>query len=161
MTKNSAEKLLKILYVLLILIFIAFIFSNSLESSQVSASKSSYVVKKINQTLENMNSPFLLKEVFVRKSAHFIEFFILGSLVFGFMCMNGWVKSRYIIFPCFFCCLIAMTDETLQYFSKRGSMLLDVWLDLAASVTAILLLYFIYNRYKKRIKDRGSILETT
>ena len=149
MNKKSTVILLKILYVILVISFIAFIFSNSLESREVSSSKSTGIVEKINEVLEQIHPQLSIKEVFVRKSAHFIEYFILGSLVFGFMIMNRFSKFKYFIYPCFFCCLIAMTDETIQYFSQRGSMLIDVWLDLTSSVFALLMLYLIHKGYVK------------
>ena len=152
MTKRATQTILKILYILLVVLFIAFIFSNSLESRETSTSKSTGVLKAINEILENINSPITLKEVFIRKCAHFTEFFILGSLLFGLLCMYKCVNKSNLVYAGFFGCLVAMTDETIQYFSNRGSMLLDVWLDFIAASCALLIFGSIYFAYKKRKK---------
>ena len=150
MKKETKIKLLKILYLSVIVLFIMYIFSNSLESKSVSSNKSNEIVVKINTTLEKINSDVRITDLFVRKSAHFIEFFTLGVLIFGYnvICKNFYIKNQ--IYACFLCCLIAMTDETIQYFSKRGSMLLDVWLDLFAATCSIMLLFAIHKIRNKK-----------
>lgn len=144
------SKTFKFLYIILIVLFVSYIFSNSVESREVSASKSSNIVEKINTTLEKMNSPILLKEVFVRKTAHFVEFFILGTLLFGYVFISDKINITDAVYICFISCIIAMTDETIQFFSNRGSMLLDVWLDFFAASFAIFILYFIARTYIKK-----------
>ena len=150
MKKETKIKLLKALYVLMIILFVVYIFSNSLESKSASSNKSNEIVQKINTTLEKIDSNIRITDFFVRKSAHFIEFFVLGTLMFGYNTVCKKMHPKTQIYSVFLCCLVAMSDETIQYFSDRGSMLLDVWLDLFASATAIFLLYIIY---KTRIKD--------
>jgi VanZ family protein len=51
-----------------------------------------------------------------------------------------------------------MTDETIQYFTQRGSRLLDVWLDFSGALTAIIIFYFIYKLIKnKRHTQKGRV----
>lgn len=150
MSKSITQNILKALYFLLVVLFIAFIFSNSLESREVSASKSSGLLKEINEFLENIGFSIVIKESIIRKCAHFAEFFILGTLLFGLLCMYKKVQKSNLIYTSFFACIIAMTDETIQFFSNRGSMLLDVWLDFLASSCAIAFFGVIYSIHKKR-----------
>ena len=148
MTNKTKTTIIKILYVIIVILFVAFIFSNSLESREVSASKSGRILDKVNEVLERINFPLLMKDSFIRKTAHFVEFFILGFLLAGYWGISKSVCVSRSVYMCFAACLIAMTDETIQYFSQRGSMLLDVWLDLSASSLAVLIFYLIYTKNK-------------
>lgn len=151
MNTKTKSTIFRILYILLIIATILFIFSNSLDSKDESSLKSSGVHEIINNVLKFLHSPFLLSEYFVRKAAHFTEFFILGSLLFGYTALEKKVVFQNEIYACFISCIVAMTDETIQYFSNRGSMLLDVWLDFSAATIAIIFFYCIYILRKKKI----------
>ena len=149
MKHNRKHILLKIIYLLFILAFVMYIFSNSLESKEESSERSTTIVEKVNKTLKEVNSPILISDIFARKSAHFFEFFILGSLLYGYTVLDRKTKFKYQIYICFIACLTAMTDETIQYFTKRGSMVLDVWLDFVSAALAVFLLYYIFTVRRK------------
>ncbi len=155
MKSTRKHTIFKICYILLIIAFVLYIFSNSIESKSESASKSGNIVETINKVLEEVNAPIKLTDVFVRKTAHFVEFFVLGTLLFGFTFFDKKVYYTNEIYACFIACLVAMTDETIQYFSKRGSMLLDVWLDFLSATLAITFFYLIYKIYNKRKQKHG------
>lgn len=142
------RKIFKYLYILLILFFIAFIFSNSLDSMGDSAEKSGRILDFVNGILEKLRSPILFSEVFVRKTAHFLEFFLLGCLLFGYTFYFSKINIKSSVYCSYVATLTAMTDETIQFFSGRGSMLLDVWLDTSATALAIFLLYGLYKMKK-------------
>lgn len=136
--------LFRLAYNLIIISVIIFIFSNSVLSVEQSSNASGRVLTFVNGILEKLNSPFLLSVVFVRKAAHFIEYFTLGALLAGDVILFKERSVKYFVYYTFASCLVAMTDETIQYFTNRGSMLLDVWLDLFAAALAILLV-FVFN----------------
>ena len=80
-------------------------------------------------------------EHFIRKLAHFTEFFGLGLELMLFMRLeflkvkpvlpvNAWVFGT-------FCALI---DETIQLFSGRRPAVQDVWLDSAGCLTGVLIM---------------------
>ena len=144
--------LFRLVYNLIIISVIIFIFSNSVLSVEQSSNASGRVLTLVNGILEKLNSPFLLSVVFVRKAAHFIEYFTLGALLAGDVILFKERSVKYFVYYTFASCLVAMTDETIQYFTNRGSMLLDVWLDLFAAALAVLLV-FVFN-IKNTKKER-------
>ena len=145
----NKRKLIKILYIILLVLYICFIFSNSLKSKESSSNDSASIHMLLNNILAGLNIPIVLSEYFVRKLAHFTEFFILGLSFFGYIRISNKININRCIQICFASCLVAMTDETIQYFSGRGSMLLDVWLDFSSSVLAITLMYLFYKKTSK------------
>ena len=139
----------RIIYLVIIICLIGFIFSNSILSVEESSEASGRVLTWVNGLLEKINSPFLFSVVFVRKAAHFIEYFTLGALLSGYVILFKVCLPKRFVYCSFMSCLISMTDETIQYFSDRGSMLLDVWLDLfAASVGIFLIVLFNMRKIK-------------
>ena len=140
---KNKKTIIKIFYILLIILFITFIFSNSIETKSESASKSGRLLEIINIILEKMNIPILATDTLIRKAAHFAEFFVLGTLLFGYTLIDRKVELKNEIYASFIACLVAMSDETIQYFSNRGSMLLDVWLDFLSATLAISFFYLV------------------
>ena len=140
--KNKYVK--KIIYCLYLLLLLSFIFGNSIASREESANQSGAIVESINQILQKVNSPFLLKDIVVRKLAHFTEFFVLGASFFGYLLIDKKVAPINTFYAVFASCIVAMTDETIQIFSNRGSMLFDVWLDFFSAVLAIYTCYLIF-----------------
>lgn len=135
----NSKKLFKVIYIAYLIFIIGFIFSNSLPSIKESAETSGRLLTFINTILESVRLPVMKNDVFIRKAAHFAEFFVLGASVCGYSCFDKKCDINYIVKSILFTCLIAMSDETIQYFTGRGSMLLDVWLDLSGATTGILI----------------------
>ena len=133
------KTLFKFIYIIYILGIIAFIFSNSLPSINESAETSGKVLSFINTVLEELKLPIMESDVFIRKAAHFAEFFVLGASICSYSLFDKKCDINYVIKALLLACLVAMTDETIQYFTGRGSMLLDVWLDLSGATTGIIL----------------------
>lgn len=137
---------------LLLILWIAFIFSNSLDNADASTAKSGAVLALLRRILGREGAD--VTEFIVRKTAHFTEFAIEGVLLL--MTLKGYVKR---VFPCLGWALLgglltAMTDETIQLFSPgRSSQVTDVWIDFAGVVTGMiltLLIMAIVRRCKKR-----------
>ena len=148
----KTKHVVKIIYFLYLLLILSFIFGNSLISREGSANQSGAIVDTINQMLQKINSPFLIKDIVVRKIAHFAEFFILGVSFFSYWLIDKKVSTINTFYSVFASCMVAMTDETIQIFSNRGSMLLDVWLDFFSATLAIYTCYLIFilkNRINK------------
>ena len=128
------KKKLPILILLCLLLAGMFLFSAQ------DAPSSSKVSGEIVDFLCNLGLP--VTDHLVRKTAHFLEFMVLGILM-------------YLLIPRFyswiFCILIAMADEFHQLFvSGRGSQWADVALDSAGALFGILLIWCI-GRLKARI----------
>ncbi len=143
----------KILYFVYLLLLLSFIFGNSIASREDSANQSGAIVESINNFLEKVNSPFMIKHVVVRKLAHFTEFFVLGASLFGYLLIDKVVSLNNTFYTVFASCIVAMTDETIQHFSNRGSMLLDVWLDFFSATLAIYTFYLVYTIRHKTNKN--------
>ena len=152
MKKKYVKKLIYCIYLLLLL---SFIFGNSIASREDSANQSGAIVESINQILQKVNSPFLIKDIVIRKLAHFTEFFILGASFFGYWVLDKKVSRINSFYSVFASCIVAMTDETIQYFSNRGSMMLDVWLDFFSATLAIFTFYLIYT-VKHKTKNKNN-----
>ena len=104
----------------------------------------------LNHILGVLGNSVTLSEHFVRKSAHFIEYFALGIL------MTATIKSyrrpvmESVFGGLFFLLLIPVADELIQFFTpQRGSSVLDVLLDFSGGITGMLLCYTAYHCKRK------------
>lgn len=108
-----------------------FIFSNSLLPAQESSDISSGLSYKIYELL-NLNIDFELFHVFIRKTAHFVEYAILG--VFASLSF----KKEYFLRILLLCVFVASIDECIQLFvDGRSGQISDVLLDSIGSFTGI------------------------
>lgn len=126
MTKKA--KILRIILLVIVVLTLAFIFSNSIKTRDDSSEQSSRFRMLVQPFFELFLGKGNVTDHFIRKFAHFSEFALLGlelSLLF----------KRFGLLPFFAMLVTALTDETIQIFSGRGSMVSDVWLDYAGAVT--------------------------
>lgn len=91
----------------------------------------------------------------VRKSAHFIEFMILG-IITSLLLKSFKIKNIYlIIISLLFCFIYACTDEIHQLFViGRTSSFIDVLIDTSGSFTGIMIIYILG---KRRCKNENNI----
>lgn len=88
----------------------------------------------------------------IRKSAHFVLYFILGLLVYNFFHA---IKRPSIFWSIVVCVLYAASDEIHQYFVPgRAALVSDVILDSVASIIAIIMLKYIYEKIASRRHHR-------
>ncbi len=123
--------------------WIAFIFSNSLKSSEVSGNDSGRVVRFIiervfGKDFYSQSEEFVSNvDFFVRKAAHFAEFAVLSFLVYF---INHIIKftALWCVFTASLTALVAgCIDETLQLFSSgRACRFTDVLIDSAGGIAA-------------------------
>lgn len=120
------------------------IFSFSLAPGSRSAAESGRVREILNGFLSALGSPVVLGGHFVRKLAHFAEYFVLGvtatATLWGFLGEKG---LFLIPLPPF---LVALTDEQIiqRRVPGRGPSFLDVALDTAGGVTGALAFFCIF-----------------
>ncbi len=92
---------------------------------------------------------------FVRKSAHFFLYFILGIITMNLFSNSHFSFFKKILFSLFFCFLYACSDEIHQLFIVgRSGKFLDVFIDTCGSFSGILI--FIVSSYllqKRRLKN--------
>ena len=142
----------RIAWLVAVLLWLAFIFSNSLTPAENSKNQSDGVVKVIEETVRKVDPDFTISPKLVRKLAHFFEFFVLGILVSLYPLLWQTESKIHLYRTLFFGMTTALFDETLQLASPgRGSLVSDVWLDFSAIVSAIIvysLIHFVINRKK-------------
>ena len=133
------------IYLLLTLLWVAVIFSFSLQP----ATTSSEVSRGVGEWLVETFAPFLSERLeampveqleflhtLLRKAGHFSEFFVLGVLA---MLSVLQTKVRYRLLSALsFCALVAAVDETIQLFvSGRSGQVTDVVLDSVGALCGI------------------------
>jgi VanZ family protein len=144
----SSHKLLCI-SLLLCAAVVVFIFSNSLEDGKESHISSGRFVRLLKPILDPHDriSPTDFS-YFVRKLAHFTEFFWLGMALCGVIrgvyrpCADGRTDSLShppIAAAVLFALITAVTDEWIQSYTGRTSSVRDVILDFCGAVCGLLL----------------------
>ena len=126
-----------------IILTLAFIWGNSLLSREQSSGESAWVLQLVTPFLELFAGKGNVTEHLVRKLAHFTEFALLGLELFFWFSQKRGKKKEALLLAMAHGLFAALTDETIQLFSGRGSQVQDVWLDFAGvtagALTALLL----------------------
>ena len=101
-----------------------------------------------------LRSSVTLSEHFVRKVAHFTEYFALGILLLiTIRAYRGPVRKSAFA-GMFFLLLVPVIDEFIQLFTpQRGSSVLDVLLDFCGGMAGMLLCYIV-----SHLQRRASIV---
>ena len=108
--------------------------------------KSNMNKRSINKVAKKLNYPF-------RKIMHICEYFVLMILLLNLLYSFDIYKIKKYIFSFIICFLYACSDEYHQLFVKRTSSFSDVLIDAIGIVIAIIVYYFIFNKYNKKIKE--------
>lgn len=121
-------------------VWLLFVWGHSLLPASVSREESHHWLVLLQTWL-----PWLT-DYLIRKIAHFVEYAVLGALLFG----AAGVRHGLWLPPCFGL-LAALADETVQLFALgRAGMVEDVWLDFAGFLTGWILIALISLIRKKR-----------
>ena len=133
------------IFTVITVLFILFIFHNSMFPAPQSSAQSQYVMNLLNHTLASFQIPILLSEHFVRKAGHFTEYFILGILML--ITVRSYRKPIWesAFAGMFFLLLVPVIDEFIQLFApKRGSSVLDVLLDFSGGMAGMVICWLIF-----------------
>ncbi len=104
-----------------------------------SGSQSNIIVNLILRFIKIDNISLL--SVIVRKTAHFIEYFVLGILSLN--CIKNYTKNKIVIMSLIFCIICASLDEFHQVFVPgRAGALKDVLIDSLGALSGIILFYY-------------------
>lgn len=126
---------------ILIVLWMIFIFIMSSFDGNESASQSNFIVNLISQIC-NINNIQLLSLI-VRKTAHFMEYLILGILVYNYI-QKGNLSTVI-------CLLYAISDEAHQIIIPgRSFQIRDILIDICGVIIGIIILN---NINKKIIKN--------
>ena len=143
MTEQRKARLRLLLRILLV-VTLCFIWGNSMQDKAESANISGRVTAWLN----SIGIP--ATEYFVRKSAHFCEFGLLGVELMLLFWLRSGLHMQNCCNAAFAALLTAVTDETIQIFSGRGSQVQDVVLDFSGAVTGILFVSLMISLIEKR-----------
>ena len=81
---------------------------------------------------------------FVRRLAHFIEYFLLGAGCTGLtVALTKRTLSPYLWSDLFFVLMIAVLDEFVQSFVGRSSLVKDILLDFSGGITGFLIVLIV------------------
>ena len=147
----------QILLALLTAAWILFIFGNSMQPASVSASQSGCVLQMIEDFFRFLGMPVTFTQFIVRKTAHFIEYTVLG--VFLILTLNAFTSRllSHIFQPLFIGLAVPVADESIQLFvDGRAGMVQDVVLDFLGALTGLTLTSLILLwRKKRRMRSSG------
>lgn len=149
---SKAKKILFVSMLILSLLWVAFIFSNSLDNGEQSSNKSHTVTVVVNEVADSVGIKQEIKESTVRKLAHFTEFAVLGLLVCADILLAPIPRFESILkrmlplcasLPV--CFILASVDELIQKFSSgRACEFLDVLTDSLGALCGIALFILVY-----------------
>lgn len=128
--------------------WICVIFHFSLQTAEVSSNVSKGLLTKILNIIYNITNIEIdissVHNIF-RKFAHFTEFFILGIFAVSFFIS---MKSRPIYAIVLGIC-VAVTDETIQFFTSSGRAMrvTDMLIDASGVIFATLIFYFVWKLF--------------
>ena len=129
---------------LLILLYLCFIYGNSLTPAVISSKESGYFLIRIQSLLSEAGMyAWWLTEHLVRKAAHFTEYAGLGFLLAmntgaGMVPVFSLTRILKANFTAAFC--LPFIDETIQLFVEgRSGQISDVWLDIAGIYMGIMI----------------------
>lgn len=149
---TTKQKIYKAVLLILIVVTVAFIFSNSLLDKTDSLEQSDKAKGILTPILEFFVGEGNVTSHLIRKLAHFAEFGVLGLELF-------FLTKTLASFQFFASLLIAVSDETIQLFSDRGSQVQDIWIDFFGACSGIVfgfaiteIIKFTINRRQKNKK---------
>ena len=129
-----------------VVIAVAAIWFQSVLPSEISSQESGWFTEHIFRPLAEWLGIDNVSSNTVRKLAHGFEYMVLGLLT-----MVLWKgKVAYSFQMCF---LVAFLDETIQLLSKRGSGVLDVWIDIGGTIMGIVIILLIEIIRNKKCED--------
>lgn len=151
-------------YILLTLgiLWMCFIFAQSLLPGSASARQSTGIVEFINPILTSINIHISSNNLslIIRKLAHFTEFFILGALWF-YVYKYWFNRIVHLILVLAHGLLTAIVDESIQYFVEgRSAQVTDVLIDFLGVLIACAMLLFIHLIFNHKSKKNTQSLET-
>ena len=147
-----------LIFAVLSVLVIGFIFKNSLPSIEQSRAQSGVLVELLRRILDPFGKwPEAEFHTFVRKMAHLAEFgllgFCLGGLTDGLK-RNFW-RSVYLFFALFCVLAVAVSDEFIQSFTGRGSMVSDVVLDFTGGLLGLFGMCICLTALRRLFKREG------
>lgn len=147
----------KYIFILVIVLSIAFIWSNSIKVGDSSMQQSNFVKELFISFFAffgmNIENTFFIE--FIRKFAHFFEYFVLGLELALFK--NIYYKTSKKALYCLFSigALVAIIDESIQLIPKlgRSGEFFDVCIDVLGVFIAFFVVFVVSKKIKRKINN--------
>jgi len=153
-----------------VILWMALIFSFSMETAAESSESSGGFIRTLLETFDrgfltlsyaDQHAKIESLSYFVRKSAHFCIFGMLGILVTSAVSTHGLPAKKTALLSLGICALYAVSDEIHQYFVPgRACMLRDMLIDTCGASCGIaavsFLIYIIVRKNRNTIHQRRS-----
>ncbi len=137
---------------LLILLTLGFIWGNSILSISQSSNRSGSLFLTFKPIFDVIFGEGVVTHAVFRKLAHFSEFFVLGVEIFTLLILLRISLTENLTYSLVFGLFFAVSDETLQVISRRGSSFLDVLIDFSGVLLAVLILFLVFKTFYKKNK---------
>lgn len=141
-------------------LYVGFIFHNSMTPAVESSAQSGFVLECVQKLLWSLGADDLsVTEHLIRKTAHVLEYALMGMLLFQMVRQYGAVgRGRWLVHG-LLGFLVPFADETIQLFTTgRSGQISDVWLDCGGVLIGTLLfmgiLWLGKARKRKRIEKK-------
>lgn len=140
-TLEDIRRHVNVPWLILALVIIAFIWTNSLVPGEGSGNVSMGVMEMVHGLLRSMGLPYeWLTNFIVRKTAHFTEYMVLGFVMAQALDPERSLSRSALFATALACALVPSLDETIQLFvDGRSGQLTDVALDCCGAATGIAL----------------------
>lgn len=160
--RKSTNKRSAFIFLILIILITAFIFSNSLKNGEESNTQSEPIVEAVEKVLDPKDKiPTKTFNYVVRKAAHITEYTLLGLALGGQVWYVGKLNDKhkrwYIIATLFTGLAIASMDEIIQSFTGRTNSVSDVLIDFTGVIIGmgiVLLLWRWWMNGAKEVKPK-------
>lgn len=126
---------------------IAFIWSNSMMSPEESSRRSKMVAEFLSRVMRMVlddNHPivrYLLRNI--RKVAHAVEFFVLGSVCVLILKVLQRANFSMMLHAVLLLLFVAVADESIQMFTSRSAQVSDILLDFSGGMSGLCLSFFL------------------
>ena len=158
MQKINKQMVKRLVYGILIIIWMITIFNFSSQQSGKSSNTSEVVIKvALNynnkyKKLEEVEQKAVVEnwQYPIRKSAHFTIYLIGGLIIFNFMNTFNISWKKKILFTMYIACAYAISDEAHQLMvDGRSAQITDVLIDTAGAVMGSLIMY-LFSKWSKK-----------
>lgn len=133
---------LNLLLGILLAATLCFIWGNSCLSRAESSQLSGGLLAWLKPALEALGLGWIDDHI-IRKLAHFGEFALLGCELAALLFLNRGRTGKSFLTAELCAVFVAVTDETLQFFSHRAPMVRDVLLDASGALFGIALVWLL------------------
>ena len=151
LSRITRDKKIAVIYAAITLAITVFIFVNSLQNGEDSAKQSDFFVNIINPIISffGITPDEHTVGVFVRKAAHFTEYFVLCATATMFL--RVFKNKKLLFIPPIYCLAVAVTDEfVMQMITEgRAPQITDVLIDFSGALAGLLVVLMLSKRNKE------------